>query len=79
MKIAIRKEEGGIPGSGYHYMAHPIPMRDEFEANCFKLMGHIIIEVPDNKGEQLLMAAKAALAHQLEIAVFADAAESIEI
>lgn len=53
-------------------------MRDEFEVACYRQMGNIIIEVPDDKGEQLLSAAKAALAHQLEIAVFADAAESLE-
>lgn len=41
-------------------------------------MGHIIIEVPDTKGEQLIKAACAALQHQMEVAVFTDAAESLE-
>lgn len=75
MKIAVRKEEGRMPGGGFHYMTHPIPMTDDFEAECFRQMGHVVIEVPDPKGQQLIQSAKQALLHQLEIAVFVDAEE----
>lgn len=77
MKLAVRKEEGRIPGGGFHYMLHPMAMTNDFEAECFKRMGHVIVEVPNDKGEQLLKAGRAALAHQMEIAVFTDAAEEI--
>lgn len=77
VKLAVRKEEGRIPGGGFHYMLHPMIMESDFEAECFERMGHVIIEVPKEKGEQLVKAACAALAHQMEVAVFTDAAESL--
>ncbi len=77
MKLAVRKEEGSIPGAGFHYNLHPIEMRNDLETEIFQRMGYIIIEVPEKKGAQLIKAACAALSHQIEVAVFADAAESI--
>lgn len=77
MKLAVRKEEGSIPGGGFHYMLHPLAMNSEFECAVFAQMGYIIFEVPDDKGAQLIKAACAALSHQLEVAVFADANESV--
>lgn len=77
MKLAINKRPDYIPTAGFHYMLHPMAMRDEQEANIFGVMGYIIIEVPENKGDQLLRSARLALAHQVEIAVFADAVEKL--
>ncbi len=79
MKLAVMKDTSGrVPMGGFHYMLMPIKLEDDMQAEIYKLMGHIIIEVPDEKGEQLIKAACATLQHQLEVAVFADAAESLE-
>lgn len=72
MKIAVRKEEGGIPGGGFHYMLHPIQMRCEQEAAIFGLMGYHVIGVDDAKGTRLLQEANAALRHQVEVACLVD-------
>jgi hypothetical protein len=72
MKLAVRKEEGAIPGGGFHYMLHPMKMTSEFEAEMYRLMGYIIIEVPETIGEEYLDQARQALRHQLEIAHLAE-------
>jgi hypothetical protein len=76
MKLAVRKEPGYIPGSGFHYMLFCVhPMEDEMESAVFARMGHIIIDVPDEDGQRMMNEARAALKHQMEIAYLADAAE----
>lgn len=79
MKLAVRKEPGIIPGSGFHYMLFPIAMKDDFEVECFRLMGHVIIEVPNDQGEKLLKEGRAALGHQIEIAKIADQFENLGV
>lgn len=68
MILAVRKDVGGIPGGGFHYMLHPFAMADEREAQIFQMMGYNIIYVTISKGEELLKEAIAALNHQLDIA-----------
>lgn len=71
MKLAVKKEPGRVPGTGYNYFLFPmIP-----DLNFLELMGYIIIEVPVVVGERLLKEAGEALRHQCEIAVYADAFE----
>lgn len=76
MKLAVKKEPGAIPGSGFHYMTFPMAMGEMGTVpEFFELMGYIIIEVPDERGKELLEQARAALKHQVEIAYIADKAE----
>lgn len=75
MKLAVRKEQGAIPGGGFHYMLHIEPMPTAVEAAIFDKMGYIVVDVSDETGARLLEQARAALLHQVEIAVLADAAE----
>lgn len=74
MKLAVRKDEGSVPGGGYHYMLMPKKFEDERETQIWQMMGHIIIEVPDEHGERLLTQAGAALNHQMEVAVLTEKA-----
>lgn len=74
MKLAVRKETGEIPGSGFHYFLLPIKLESDFQAAAFEQMGHIIIEVDADKAEALLDQARLALRHQIEIAHLAEAA-----
>lgn len=78
IKLAVRKEPGIIPGSGFHYMLFPMAMQHDFEAACFQQMGYIVIEVPETEGKALLEAGRAALRHQMEIAVIADSWEKLQ-
>jgi hypothetical protein len=75
MKLAVRKEPGHIPGGGFHYMLFPMKMESDFHAHAFALMGYIIVETSEEDGERLLKEARAALKHQCEVALMADAAE----
>lgn len=75
MKLAVKKEEGRVPGGGFHYMTHPMAMHDDFEAECYARMGYVIIEVSQEVGEKLIKGAGAALGHQMEVAYHADKAE----
>lgn len=77
MKLAVRKEPGIIPGSGFHYMLFPMEMKDAFEVESFALMGHVIIEVPPDQGKKLLEEGRKALVHQIEIAKITDQFENI--
>lgn len=76
MLLAVRKEEGRIPGGGFHYLLMPMQIESDFQAECFRLMGHIIIEVPDQEGERLIKDAGKSIHHQCEVAVYTDAAEA---
>lgn len=71
MKLAIRKEEGSIPLSGFHYMVHPVRL-SEGEAQLFDLIGYIVVEVEDDLGVRLLNEAGAALRHQVEVALLTE-------
>lgn len=76
MKLAVKKE-AAQNGSGFHYMMFPNKMECpeiHTQSWCFELMGYIIIEVDDAKGEELLQSARKALGHQCEIAVLAEKA-----
>lgn len=75
MKLAIRKEPGFIPGSGFHYMLHPLPMKSNTEAALFQMTGHIVIEVSEDDGNRLIAQGTSALNHQIEIAILTDAVE----
>jgi hypothetical protein len=72
VKLAVRKEEGTIPGSGYHYFLYPIEMENDAQAEVFRMMGHIVIEVADDVGARLIREAAAALFHQVEVAWLAE-------
>jgi len=75
MKLAVRKDTSGtVPMGGFHYMLHPLKMDTGFEANLYQMMGYITIEVEQEKGQQLLEAAREALAHQMEVAILTEAA-----
>ena len=74
MKLAVMKAEGHIPGGGYHYMLHPIALKDDFEADVFKMIGYVILEVTDADGEKLLKEAREALMHQCQVAVLTEKA-----
>lgn len=67
MKLAVRKEPGAIPGSGFHYMLVP-KILEESEVPIWEQMGHIVIEVQEHHGQRLLLQAGAALHHQMEVA-----------
>lgn len=69
MKIAVRLDTSGtVPMGGYHFMAHPFAMKNDMEEALYAQMGYKIIVVTDQKGEQILEEARAALNHQVEIA-----------
>lgn len=73
MKLAVKKDAGEMQGmGGYHYMLHPFPMKDDCEASMYFSMGYAIVEVPDAEGERLVTQAKAALAHQMEVAILTE-------
>lgn len=74
MKLAVKREMGSVPGSGYHYMLHPISVDREWE--LFELMGYIVFDVDDEKGTRLLKSAGAAIRFQVEVAVLAERALS---
>lgn len=76
IKLAVRKEEGSIPGGGYHYMLHPMAMTSKEEAEIFALMGHVILEVDRCQGERLLDDARVALRNQCQVAVLTEQALS---
>jgi hypothetical protein len=77
MKLAVKKEPGIIPGSGFHYMLHPMAMQSDQEAAVFELMGHIILDVSEDQGKPYLEEARKALNHQVKIAFLTDAAEKL--
>lgn len=72
MKLAVRKEPGIIPGSGFHYMLHPMAMATDQEAAIFEMIGHTILDVDDDMGKRLLESARLALAHQVEVATLTE-------
>ncbi len=75
MKLAVRREPGHIPGSGFHYMLFPMPMNANLmEPAFFELMGYIIIDVDEARGLELISEARAALKHQIEVAILTDKA-----
>lgn len=74
IKLAVNKMPGHIPGGGFHYLLHPIAMMSDQEAEIFKLMGYVIIEVPGEKATELLKEANAALKHQVEVAILTEQA-----
>lgn len=73
MKLAIKKDEGSIPGAGYHYMLHPFRL-PEAEAPLWAAMGYQVVEVDQERGERLLAEAGAALRHQVEVAFLCEGA-----
>lgn len=75
MKLAVRKDEGSVPGGGYHYNVHPMKMRDDFEAAVYQQMGYVIIDIHDHDGTKLITDARLALKHQLEVAQLTALAE----
>lgn len=72
MKLAIRKEEGVIPLSGFHYMLFPMALSTEVQAEMFKLMGYIVVEVEQDVGERLIQQAGNAIRHQVEVALICE-------
>lgn len=72
VKLAVRKDEGSVPGGGYHYCLFPKVIENDVEAQMFRMMGFILIEVPNDQADRLLAEAGAALRHQVEIAVLAE-------
>lgn len=67
-KLAVRKEECILPGSGFYYRLHPLKMEHDMQAAVFQQMGYIIISVDDKKAERLLESAREALGHEVEVA-----------
>jgi hypothetical protein len=67
MKLAIKKDEGSIPGGGFHYMLHPFEVQDR-EADFWKAIGYVVVDVSEEKGKRLLQEAGEALRHQVEVA-----------
>ncbi len=78
MLVAVRKEEGSIPGTGFHYLMYPIKFTNEMEPKFFELMGYIVFEVNDELGEELLRQARAALSHQVQVAHLCEGAIKIQ-
>lgn len=72
MKLAVRKEEGRVPGGGFHYLLAPIRFESDSHARLWELMGYIVIDVDNVTGERLLAEAGAALKHQCEVAVITE-------
>lgn len=75
IKLAVRKEEGSIRGGGFNYFLHPLKMDNDASAEIFRLMGYIIVEVGETRGEELIVQARAALHHQIEVAWLTDVSE----
>lgn len=67
MKLAIRKDEGSIPGGGFHYMLHPFAVEEGCEG-FWRVIGYVVVDVPDPEGQRLLKQAGEALRHQVEVA-----------
>lgn len=76
MLLAVRKDEGSVPGGGFHYMLHPIEIASPREADLWRLMRYEIVEVEDERGKQLLADSRAALKHQVEVAFLVDGPDS---
>lgn len=72
VKLIVKKEEGSIPGAGFHYMLIPILTDNEAELMIWEQMGHIIIEVPKTTSDRLLHESGISLRHQVEVAVFTE-------
>lgn len=72
MKLAVRKDEGSVPGGGFHYFLHPIEMQSNVEAQLFGVMGYVLIEVEEERGKALLTEAREALRHQVDVAYLVD-------
>jgi len=67
MRLAIKRECGHIPLSGYHYQLHAFPIRCNEEAAAFSCLGYMIAEVEELRGERLLDEARHALTLQAEL------------
>jgi hypothetical protein len=67
MRLAIKREAGEIPLSGYYYALHPFVIRCDEEAVAFTSIGYTIIEIDERRGERLLDEARNALALQAEL------------
>jgi hypothetical protein len=72
MKLAINKEEGRILEDGFRYSLFPKVMDNLIESAMLQEMGYILIEVTDEKGNQLLKQARLALMHQVEISILTE-------
>jgi len=72
VKLAVRKEQGSVPGGGFHYMLHPLKMNTAVEAALFELMGYVIIQVDPELASKLLLEAREALNHQVRVAVLTE-------
>lgn len=68
MILAVRKEEGSVPGGGFHYMLHPMEITPQ-ERPIWELMRYVVFEVEEEKGKRLLDGARKALANQMEVAL----------
>ena len=75
MRLAVRKEEGRIPGGGFHYLLHPLEVAPGQEEKIYASIGYNIVDVPDATGARLLSEACAALRHQMEVAHLIDGPE----
>lgn len=78
VKLAVKKEPGAVPFSGYHYMLHPFKMSSDYEAAVFKQIGYIIVEVDEATANRLTAEACAALNHQVEVAFIVENAGSTQ-
>jgi hypothetical protein len=74
MKLAVKKEEGRIPGGGFHYLLIPKRMESPEEAEIWEFTGHVIIDVPSEVGERLLKESGQRLKHEVEVAHYAERA-----
>lgn len=72
MKLAIKKEEGSVPGGGFHYMLHPFEV--DQPADFWRQIGYVVVDVPEEQGQRLLQEARQAMRYQLEIAYLCEAA-----
>lgn len=72
MLIAVKKEEGSIPGGGFHYMTLPKPLEGYQLAMMWRAMGWEVIDVDDAIGKQIIEGAEKALAHHWMVAQLVD-------
>ena len=79
MRIAVKKDEGSVPGGVFHYMLHPNAMATDGEAAIFHAIGYHVLSVNNLTGERLLKEARETMRHQVEIAYLTEDPNTLAI
>jgi hypothetical protein len=72
--IAIKREPGRIPESGFYHVLYPIPVESDAQAHSLVMNGYKIIDLDPRIAENLLREACVAHNHQVHLAAIIEEA-----